>query len=89
MLLNCIGLFHSGSERAKLSALGAFRELVILANREKLLAPSPPNNIPDDAPSDEAWKKWIIDEMRKRTGYCIWVCVNRSKHIIKHTLTPS
>lgn len=87
MLLNCIGLLHSGSERAKLSALGTSRELVILASREKLLAPSASNNILVDAPSEEAWEKWIIDEIRKRTGYCVWVCLNRSKHIVKHMLT--
>lgn len=73
MLLNCVGLFHSRSERARLSALGSLRDLVMLMNCERLLARSP-IDFSNDTSNEAKWEKWIEKEIRTRTGYCVWVC---------------
>ncbi|KAJ5152345.1 hypothetical protein N7492_010640 [Penicillium capsulatum] len=73
MLLNCIGLLHSGSERNKLSAFGSFRDLIMLVKREKLLSTSSAVTSSYDGPDEVKWRKWIRDEVRTRTGYCIWL----------------
>ncbi|KAJ5654012.1 hypothetical protein N7490_001015 [Penicillium lividum] len=72
VLLNCIGLLHSGSERAKASALSSFKDLVTLMNRENLLAMAKPGNLHGSS-DDSIWTNWIQDEVRRRTGYCIWL----------------
>ncbi|KAJ6119703.1 hypothetical protein N7523_003983 [Penicillium sp. IBT 18751x] len=71
MLLNCIGLLHSGKEQDKLSALTLFKDLVTFANHEKLLCPSQTEITRNS--KEAAWVKWAQDESRRRTGYCIWV----------------
>lgn len=73
LLLNCIGLFYSGLEKDKLSALSAFRELVSLVEDKKLLAASKPLKESNRISGEVLWQKWIDDETRKRTGYCVWV----------------
>ncbi|KAJ5587354.1 uncharacterized protein N7459_003119 [Penicillium hispanicum] len=73
MLLNCIGLFHSGSERAKTSALGMFKDLVTIMGHEKLLHSSNRSSASSRVSDEEMWSKWIQDEIRRRTGYCIWL----------------
>jgi hypothetical protein len=73
ILLNCIGLFHSGIEKDKLSALSAFKELVSLVEDKKLLAASKPLKESGRISGEVLWQKWIDDETRKRTGYCVWV----------------
>jgi hypothetical protein len=71
MLFNCIGLLHSRYERDKISALSAFGDLVTLMKRDRLLEPIPVNF--SGASQEVAWISWIQDEVRRRTGYCIWV----------------
>ncbi|KAJ5160007.1 uncharacterized protein N7482_007011 [Penicillium canariense] len=73
MLLNCIGLLHSGNEKDKLSAFGAFKDLVTLANDEKLLSSTKPLRESNGNSCEDLWQKWIKDETRKRTGYCVWL----------------
>ncbi|KAJ5832213.1 hypothetical protein N7474_000524 [Penicillium riverlandense] len=74
MLLNCIGLLHSGSERARLLAMGIFRDLVTFTKREQVLAPSlNPRMEPNGLSQEEHWIAWVRDEIRRRTGYCIWL----------------
>ncbi|KAJ5783004.1 hypothetical protein N7457_004778 [Penicillium paradoxum] len=71
MLFNCIGLFHSSSEREKSSALSTFGDLVSLMKTSRLLAPTRMNfNV---APAEVAWSSWVQDEVRRRTGYCVWL----------------
>ncbi|KAJ5177863.1 uncharacterized protein N7500_000562 [Penicillium coprophilum] len=71
MLFNCIGLLHSSSEREKASALSTFSDLVTLMKASRLLAPV--RAIPNEASLDVTWVSWIQDEVRRRTGYCIWL----------------
>ncbi|KAJ5049419.1 hypothetical protein NUH16_007937 [Penicillium rubens] len=71
MLFNCIGLLHSRSEREKASALSTFGDLVTLMKSSRLLAPT--RTKPNEASQDAAWASWIQDEVRRRTGYCIWL----------------
>lgn len=73
ILLNCIGLFHSGIEKDKLSALSSFKELVSLVEDKKLLAASKPLKESNRISGEVLRQKWIDDETRKRTGYCVWV----------------
>jgi hypothetical protein len=71
MMFNCIGLLHSRSEGERISALSTFGDLVGLLKTSRLLAPQRTNF---NGPSPEAvWISWIRDELRRRTGYCIWV----------------
>lgn len=73
ILLNSIGLLHGESEGSQLAALSTFKDIVTLFNREKLLASSPELELA--GPSEESlWAAWIQDEVRRRTGYSIWVC---------------
>ncbi|KAJ5442736.1 hypothetical protein N7445_005743 [Penicillium cf. griseofulvum] len=71
MLFNCIGLFHSRSEREKASALSTFGDLVTLMKASQLLAPMRTKS--NEVSQDTAWVSWIQDEARRRTGYCIWL----------------
>jgi hypothetical protein len=73
MLFNCIGLLHSRNERDKISALSAFGDLVTLMKRNGLLEPMPVSF--SGATQEAAWMSWIQDEVRRRTGYCIWVSI--------------
>lgn len=87
MLLNCIGLLHSGSARAKESGLSIFSDLVRLANREKLLSVSSRSQSTWlDSAGGQTWEIWIDSEVRRRTGYCIWV---RQPWIISSTDTEA
>lgn len=71
MLFNCIGFLHSRNERDKHSALSSFGELISLANTSCLLVP---RGTPFERTSQDLdWTFWIQDEVRRRTGYCIWV----------------
>lgn len=73
MLFNCIGLLHVEDEGSRLAARGMFKDLVTLSSRGDLLASSPKTSL--RGPSEEPkWMAWIQDEIRRRTGYCIWVC---------------
>ncbi|KGO50768.1 Transcription factor, fungi [Penicillium expansum] len=71
MLFNCIGLLHSRSEREKASALSTFGDLVTLMKTSRLLTPVRTKF--NEASQDAAWTSWIQDEVRRRTGYCIWL----------------
>ncbi|KAL1967885.1 hypothetical protein VTN77DRAFT_2302 [Rasamsonia byssochlamydoides] len=74
MLLNCIGLLHSGSARANEAGLSIFGDLVRLSNREKLLSVSRRSqNTWLDLSTGRTWEAWIDNEVRRRTGYCIWL----------------
>jgi hypothetical protein len=73
-LLNCIGLLHSGNEGDQRSAMSAFSDLVALSNHERLLASrSKKTPMPSRTSDDAHWTRWVQEEVRKRTGYCIWV----------------
>ncbi|KAJ5356208.1 hypothetical protein N7517_010817 [Penicillium concentricum] len=71
MLFNCIGLIHSRSEREKASALSTFGDLVTLVKASRLLTPT--RTKLNEASQDAAWVSWIQDEVKRRTGYCIWL----------------
>ncbi|KAG0157526.1 hypothetical protein PDIDSM_4711 [Penicillium digitatum] len=71
MLFSCIGLLHSRSEREKASALSTFGDLVSLMKTSQLLTPMRTKF--NEASQDAAWVSWIQDEVRRRTGYCIWL----------------
>ncbi|KAJ5456687.1 hypothetical protein N7530_011961 [Penicillium desertorum] len=71
MLFNCIGLLHSRSEREKASALSTFGDLVTLMKTSRLLTPMRTKF--NEASQDAAWTSWVQDEVRRRTGYCIWL----------------
>lgn len=74
MLLNCIGLLYSDNERTRISAFSSLSDLINLANQERLLCQSKkPRYRASDMPSEQRWMMWIEDEVRRRTGYCIWV----------------
>jgi hypothetical protein len=53
--------------------LSAFKELVSLVEEKKLLAASKPLKESGRISGEVLWQKWIDDETRKRTGYCVWV----------------
>lgn len=79
MLLNCIGLLHSGYEGDQRFALGRFSEIVALSSHNKLLASHSESRPEWIELSDEAqWAQWIQGEVRRRTGYCIWVSKSHS-----------
>ncbi|KAJ5098472.1 hypothetical protein N7532_005473 [Penicillium argentinense] len=74
MLLNCIGLLHSGNEEDKLTALSTFSDLVALLEQEQLLKATPTQATSLNGKSDGSmWRKWIQNEIKNRTGYCIWL----------------
>ncbi|CAI7567622.1 unnamed protein product [Penicillium manginii] len=73
-LLNCIGLLHSGNEGDQRSAMSSFSDLVALSNLERLLAShSKKTPTPRRTSNDAQWSQWVQEEVRKRTGYCIWL----------------
>lgn len=71
MLFNCIGLLHGRSEREKASALSTFGDLVTQMKASRLLTPMRTKF--NEGSQDAAWASWIQDELRRRTGYCIWL----------------
>ncbi|KAI9928264.1 hypothetical protein MW887_002297 [Aspergillus wentii] len=74
MLLSCIGLLHNSDERSRLSALSSFGDLITFTTRERLLSPSSRTKLLSDELSQERkWTIWIEDEVRRRTGYLIWL----------------
>jgi Fungal specific transcription factor domain len=68
MLLNCIGLIHSGDGQAKGLGLSSLSDLVRFAHQEKLLS-----NVESNINSSHSWKQWVEMEMVRRTGYFIWL----------------
>lgn len=68
MLLNCIGLYHSADSQAKEYALGALNDLVRFAHYERLLSGGQLNRT-----IDISWRGWIDMEIKRRTGYLIWL----------------
>lgn len=76
MALSCIGLLHSsGCEQSKVTTLNAFGDLVNFTIREGLLcAVHKPTSQYGDLPLEQKWQDWVEDEIRRRTGYLIWVC---------------
>jgi hypothetical protein len=74
MLFNCIGLFHSRNERDKSSALSSFSDLATLMNASQLLAPHQTRH--DGVSQDADWICWVQDEVKRRTGYSIWVSMS-------------
>lgn len=73
-LLNCIGLLYGGNEGDQRSAMSSFSDLVALSNHERLLDSSPKKSSAPSRTSDDAhWTQWAQEEIRKRTGYSIWV----------------
>jgi hypothetical protein len=46
---------------------------VSLVEDKKLLAASKPLKESGRISGEVLWQKWIDDETRKRTGYCVWV----------------
>ncbi|KAI2789813.1 hypothetical protein POX_d05311 [Penicillium oxalicum] len=73
MLLSCLGILYSGDDRNKLSTLGVFKELVRLFEDEELLADSKYLQSSEQLSGEALWHSWINDEIRRRTGYCIWL----------------
>jgi hypothetical protein len=68
MLLNCIGLYHGGNYQAKEYGLGSLNDLVRFAHYERLLSNGQSNNT-----IGISWRDWIDMEIRRRTGYLIWL----------------
>ncbi|KAH1494816.1 hypothetical protein LV164_005467 [Aspergillus fumigatus] len=75
MALSCIGLLHSsGCEQSKVTTLNAFGDLVNFTIREGLLcAVHKPTSQYGDLPLEQKWQDWVEDEIRRRTGYLIWL----------------
>ncbi|OQE10169.1 hypothetical protein PENVUL_c004G09538 [Penicillium vulpinum] len=71
MLFNCIGLLHSRSERGRILAMSTFGDLVTLMKSSRLLTPM--RTSLNEASPDASWESWVQDEVRRRTGYCIWL----------------
>jgi hypothetical protein len=69
MLLNCIGLIHSGNPQSRDSGLSLFSELVRLAHGEDLFSTSHQSHVQDT----RQWGYWIENEMKRRTGYLVWL----------------
>ncbi|KAL2821597.1 fungal-specific transcription factor domain-containing protein [Aspergillus granulosus] len=74
MLLNCVGRLHGSSERGRISALSDLGELTNLAICEKLLSRSDdPSPSAEEGSSEQQWMHWVEEEIRRRTGYLIWL----------------
>ncbi|OJJ50947.1 hypothetical protein ASPZODRAFT_57307 [Penicilliopsis zonata CBS 506.65] len=84
LLLNGVGLFHSGRDRDNVSALSCLGDLVNFVRIEGLLQPSSSSSsllssssrsrsLPNEQTQERRWSKWIDDEVRRRTGYCAWL----------------
>ncbi|KAF7115740.1 hypothetical protein CNMCM5793_003243 [Aspergillus hiratsukae] len=75
MALSCIGLLYSsGNEQSKMSTLNAFGDLVNLAIQERLLCATSKSTAQyGDLPLEQKWHDWVEDEIRRRTGYLIWL----------------
>ncbi|KAJ5340759.1 hypothetical protein N7541_009883 [Penicillium brevicompactum] len=71
ILFNCIGLLHSRSERDTRLASSCFSGLVTIVNSTRLLAPQ--RSCLDGTSQSADWTCWVQDEVRRRTGYCIWL----------------
>jgi len=63
-----------------------FKDLVMFGSCEKLL--SAPRTEISKTSDGVMWMEWVQDEIRRRTGYCIWVCVPLSE-IMRLQLTMS
>lgn len=72
--LNHIGLLHSNNERTRGNALSSFGGLVDLAMQEGLLCSSTQPELFSRRDTVELqWTLWVEDELKRRTGYLIWV----------------
>lgn len=87
ILFNCIGLFHSRSERDIRLASSSFSELVTLMNNTRLLAPQKSHL--DGRSKSADWTCWVQDEIRRRTGYCIWVSLSCDMSFALPDLNPA
>lgn len=70
VLLNCIGLIHSGNTQNRDYGLNLFGELVRLAHHEGLFSTNSQNQEQD---SRRQWRHWIENETNRRTGYLVWL----------------
>lgn len=68
MLLNCIGLYHGVDSQAKEYSFGSLNDLVRFAHQESLLSSGQLNRT-----LSLSWRDWIDLEIRRRTGYLIWI----------------
>ncbi|XRM42073.1 hypothetical protein ABZX51_005309 [Aspergillus tubingensis] len=71
-VLNCVGILYSCDERARLLALNTFGNLVGFVTREKLLGHRPIQSSNGET-KELRWVSWVDDEIRRRTGYLIWL----------------
>lgn len=71
-VLNCVGILYSCDERARLLALNTFGNLAGFVTREKLLGHRPIQSSKGET-NELRWVSWVDDEIRRRTGYLIWV----------------
>ncbi|PWY95869.1 C2H2 transcription factor, partial [Aspergillus sclerotioniger CBS 115572] len=72
--LNCVGLLYSCDERARLSALNSFGDLIGFVTHEELLGHSDKwKPLTGEQTYEQKWESWIEDETRRRTGYFIWL----------------
>ncbi|KAF7720306.1 Fungal Zn(2)-Cys(6) binuclear cluster and zinc finger C2H2-type domain-containing protein [Penicillium ucsense] len=73
MLLRCIGVLYNNGETERSYALGLFKQLVKLSEDNKLLVSISPEQSPEQASNEVLWLRWIDNEIRRRTGHCIWL----------------
>ncbi|RAL00895.1 putative C2H2 transcription factor [Aspergillus ibericus CBS 121593] len=72
--LNCVGLLYSYDERARVSALNSFGDLIGFVTHENLLGHSDKSMpLTGGQMHEQTWESWIEDEIRRRTGYFIWL----------------
>ena len=75
-LLSCVGMMYCGNEHLAEAAKSYHSELVFFCNSEWV---KPSKEIPQNAINDEQvvvlWKAWREAETKRRTGYCVWVCL--------------
>lgn len=82
-ILNCIGMLYNGNEKLKQSALKCFTDLVSSSETERLLRHF---KQPGEGSRQMAdWGSWVEDEMRRRTGYFIWVYLTLPETFLKGT----
>lgn len=72
-VLNCIGMLYSGDEKLKQPALKSFSDLASSSKRERLFY-EPKHSVAGNRQMID-WDTWIEDEVARRTGYFIWVCL--------------
>ncbi|PLB47304.1 C2H2 type zinc finger domain protein [Aspergillus steynii IBT 23096] len=71
--LNHIGLLHGNNERTRRNALSSFGSLVDLATKEGLLCSTQSELFSSGDPVERQWTLWVEDELKRRTGYLIWL----------------